>query len=210
MQKRLTAVKRLQMSCSTAYARSGVNQIWILKNSSRKHTYIILTPLLFLFLFKNRDCGYSLEPPRRGGSNEYPQSMFKAEIWKISEFLSENIQFFEVKFSIYLNRRVFVMSKELFQNLQSQLFCSVNSISSVSFSIFIPKLLRDIINQCFSRISHDYLSLLAHLSTKCSWWAVVVSQCRSWPPSWKSIFRFFSWTERPIDSKLARKHQGDL
>ena len=26
---------------------------------------------------------YSLEPPRRGGSNEYPQSMFWAEIWKI-------------------------------------------------------------------------------------------------------------------------------
>ena len=24
----------------------------------------------------NIDCGYSLEPPRRGGSNEYPQSMF--------------------------------------------------------------------------------------------------------------------------------------
>ena len=22
------------------------------------------------------DCGYSLEPPRRGGSNEYPQSTF--------------------------------------------------------------------------------------------------------------------------------------
>ena len=22
------------------------------------------------------DCGYSLEPPHRGGSNEYPQSMF--------------------------------------------------------------------------------------------------------------------------------------
>ena len=22
------------------------------------------------------DCGYSLEPPRRGGSNEFPQSMF--------------------------------------------------------------------------------------------------------------------------------------
>ena len=22
------------------------------------------------------DCGYSLEPPRQGGSNEYPQSMF--------------------------------------------------------------------------------------------------------------------------------------
>ena len=24
----------------------------------------------------NIDCGYSLEPPRRGGSTEYPQSMF--------------------------------------------------------------------------------------------------------------------------------------
>ena len=24
----------------------------------------------------NIDCGYSLEPPRRGGSNEYPQAMF--------------------------------------------------------------------------------------------------------------------------------------
>ena len=30
----------------------------------------------FLFLLKNIDCGYSLEPPHRGGSNEYPQSMF--------------------------------------------------------------------------------------------------------------------------------------
>ena len=25
---------------------------------------------------QNIDCGCSLEPPRRGGSNEYPQSMF--------------------------------------------------------------------------------------------------------------------------------------
>ena len=32
--------------------------------------------LFLLFLLKNIDCGYSLEPPRRGGSNEYPQSMF--------------------------------------------------------------------------------------------------------------------------------------
>ena len=32
--------------------------------------------LFFLFLLQNIDCGYSLEPPRRGGSNLYPQSMF--------------------------------------------------------------------------------------------------------------------------------------
>ena len=32
--------------------------------------------IIFLILLNNIDCGYSLEPPRRGGSNEYPQSMF--------------------------------------------------------------------------------------------------------------------------------------
>ena len=66
--------------------------------------------IIFLFLLKNIDCGYSLEPPRRDGSNEYPQSMFWADIRKISElFVSENFQFLEVKISIYFNRRVFVL-----------------------------------------------------------------------------------------------------
>ena len=31
---------------------------------------------IFLISAQNIDCGYSLEPPHRGGSNEYPQSMF--------------------------------------------------------------------------------------------------------------------------------------
>ena len=31
---------------------------------------------VFYISAQNIDCGYSLEPPRRGGSNEYPQSMF--------------------------------------------------------------------------------------------------------------------------------------
>ena len=60
--------------------------------ASRKHTCINFDPLkphfyienrglqgyilFFLFLLKNIDCWYSLEPPRRGGYNEYPQSMF--------------------------------------------------------------------------------------------------------------------------------------
>ena len=50
--------------------------------------------IIFLILLNNIDCGYSLEPPRRGGSNEYPQSMFWAEIWKISGVLSENFWVF--------------------------------------------------------------------------------------------------------------------
>ena len=32
--------------------------------------------VIFLIFAQNIDCGYTLEPPRRGGSNEYPQSMF--------------------------------------------------------------------------------------------------------------------------------------
>ena len=31
---------------------------------------------IFLIFAQNIDWGYTLEPPRRGGSNEYPQSMF--------------------------------------------------------------------------------------------------------------------------------------
>ena len=31
---------------------------------------------IFHISAKNIDCGYSLEPPPRGGSNVYPQSMF--------------------------------------------------------------------------------------------------------------------------------------
>ena len=50
--------------------------------------------IVFLISAQNIDCGYSLEPPRRGGSNEYPQSMFWAEIWKDQKFLSEYFHFF--------------------------------------------------------------------------------------------------------------------
>ena len=32
--------------------------------------------IIFLISAQNIDYGYSLEPPHRGGSNEYPQSMF--------------------------------------------------------------------------------------------------------------------------------------
>ena len=37
---------------------------------------------IFYISAQNIDCGYSLEPPRRGGSNEYPQSIFWTEIRK--------------------------------------------------------------------------------------------------------------------------------
>ena len=72
--------------------------------------------IIFLISAQNIDCGYSLEPPRRGGSNGYPQSMFCAEMLNISEFVVvvffflKKCHFLVVKFSVYLNRRVFVMN----------------------------------------------------------------------------------------------------
>ena len=38
---------------------------------------------IFHISAQNIDCGYLLEPPRRGSSNKYSQSMFWAEIRKI-------------------------------------------------------------------------------------------------------------------------------
>ena len=47
----------------------------------KSHFYVVKLgftgyALLFLFLPQNINCGYSLEPPRRGGSNGYQHSMF--------------------------------------------------------------------------------------------------------------------------------------
>ena len=49
----------------------------ILKTSPPKTENVHITiQISFQISDQNIDCGYSLEPPRRGGSNEYPQSMF--------------------------------------------------------------------------------------------------------------------------------------
>ena len=51
-------------------------------NPLKPHFYIVkpgFTGVYIIFSYFcsiNIDCGYSLEPPRRGGSNEYPQFMF--------------------------------------------------------------------------------------------------------------------------------------
>ena len=50
-------------------------------DSLKPHFYIVKLGftgvyIIFLISAQNIDFGYSLEPPRRGGSNEYPQSMF--------------------------------------------------------------------------------------------------------------------------------------
>ena len=43
---------------------------------SKIENFQIKTDIFFHVSAQNIDCGYSLKPPQRGGSNEYPQSMF--------------------------------------------------------------------------------------------------------------------------------------
>ena len=48
-----------------------------IENFTTKHEHFqIKNSDIFHISAQNIDCGYSLEPPRRGGSNKYPQSMF--------------------------------------------------------------------------------------------------------------------------------------
>ena len=51
---------------------------------------------IFYISARNIDCGYSLEPPRRGGSNEYPQSMFSSKNKKNNVYPSKP-QFYCIK-----------------------------------------------------------------------------------------------------------------
>ena len=45
---------------------------------------------------QNIDCGYSLEPPRQGGSKEYPQSMFSIKNKKTNVYPCKP-QFYYIK-----------------------------------------------------------------------------------------------------------------
>ena len=64
----------IMKTCLFKYIENFISKNWKfqIKNSDT-----------FQISAQNIDCGYSLEPPRRSGSNEYPQSMFWADIRKI-------------------------------------------------------------------------------------------------------------------------------
>ena len=49
---------------------------WEFYHQKKNENFQIKKSYIFHIFAQNIDCRYSLEPPRRGGSNEYPQSMF--------------------------------------------------------------------------------------------------------------------------------------
>ena len=75
----LTAVPHLftkQEMALRKHAYSNILKILQKKKKKKKGKFSDKNSDIFYISSQNIDCGYSLEPPRRGGSNEYPQSMF--------------------------------------------------------------------------------------------------------------------------------------
>ena len=75
----------IRVYCSTwhyslrKHAYSNIKKI----SSPKTENFQIKISDIFHISAQNVDCGYSLEPPRRGGSNEYHNLCFWAEIRKI-------------------------------------------------------------------------------------------------------------------------------
>ena len=77
----------------------------------KNENFQIKNSYIFHISDQNIDCGYSLEPTRRGGSNEYPQSMFLSRNKKINVYPYKP-QFYYIKWGLRgskLYRRVLVM-----------------------------------------------------------------------------------------------------
>ena len=71
--------------------------------------------IIFLISAQNIDCGY-LELPHWGSSNENPQSMFWAKMWKISEF-------FIWKFSVFGGEIFYIFEQASFHNVHPDVTC---------------------------------------------------------------------------------------
>ena len=61
----------------THYENTPIQIYWQFYNQTLANFQIKKILIFFHISAQNVDCRYSLEPPRRGGSNEYPQSMFE-------------------------------------------------------------------------------------------------------------------------------------
>ena len=70
-----------QKTCCTLRKHAYSNTLIILQ--PKKENFQIEKFYIFHIPAQNIDCGHSLEPPQRGGSNKYPQSMLFSKIRKI-------------------------------------------------------------------------------------------------------------------------------
>ena len=88
--------------------RSAGNYYIIFPNQKMK---ISLEKMIFFnIVAQNIHCGYTLEPPGRGESNEYPQCMFGSKIRKIHVGITLQGQRLTVKFRYIYLENTFIVS----------------------------------------------------------------------------------------------------
>ena len=90
------------------------------------------------------DCGCSLEPPCRGGSNEYPQSMFLSRNKENNVYpCKPHFYYIKVGFKgVKLYRYVFMMSYRLPRYLLPSFGSAGLSVQAKRFQINFPSLRR--------------------------------------------------------------------
>ena len=62
--------------CGFSHYANTTMQYTAIFHGCKKVNFQMKNTNIFLIFAQNIDCGYTLEPPHLGGSNEYPQSMF--------------------------------------------------------------------------------------------------------------------------------------
>ena len=88
----LILVNKNQQPCSNVISTYPITKTYLYNFDPLKPYFYIektgFTQLynIFLIAVQKLRLLYSLEPPRRGGSNEYPQSVFWTEVWKTADF----------------------------------------------------------------------------------------------------------------------------
>ena len=94
------AMLRITKTCLFKYIENFTSKNWKFSNKNSD---------ILLISAQNIDCGHSLEPPRRGGSNEYPLSMFLSRNKKNNVYPCKP-QFYYMGFKgVKIYRHVFVM-----------------------------------------------------------------------------------------------------
>ena len=82
------------------YENTPIQIYWEFNTQKKKKKFRWKKSGSFHISAQTIDCGYLLEPPRRGGSNEYPQSMILSRNKKINVLLCKP-QFYCIKSGVY-------------------------------------------------------------------------------------------------------------
>ena len=120
--------------------------------TKKNENFQIKSSDIFHISAQNIDCGYSLEPPRRGGSNEYPQSMVLSRNMKNNVYPCKPQFYYIKKWGLRgskLYRYVFVMWTRIKLVLKEQFYLDVQCLLSPvcpnslgSYSLYFLEFLR--------------------------------------------------------------------